>query len=396
MSLSGLPRSCCTVSAVITTLTAQEGRRWWVTVDKSNRFDSLVPMSPSRQTRKVTLRDVAERAGVSISTASLVFSRKGPVAPATAERVQTAATELAYAGPDPLASSLRQGRSGTVAVIVEDRLLHAFRDPFALAVLDGLAQELDAMGTSMLLLADHGDTQPNPLATHAIDAAIFPLCGRTDSPLVDHLLARAIPMIGAGAPLHDGVTHVIVDERAASAAATQHLVDLGHTRLAHVLMPIGRHRPTQRIEAAELERAAYPDARDRAHGFLDVADSASPLIEAEHPDVAHGETAGLMLLDVPDDERPTGIVAQSDLLAAGVIRAAESLGLRVPQDVSVTGFDGVDLPWLDRQLTTIDQPGEAKGRLLGDLTRRALAGESPRSEPFEVSLRIGDTTSGPG
>lgn len=358
-------------------------------------------MSPSRQTRrvhtrKVTLRDVAERAGVSISTASLVFSGKGPVAAVTASRVHAAATELAYAGPDPLASSLRQGRAGTVAVIVEDRLLHAFRDPFALTVLDGLAQELDAMGTSMLLIADHGDVQAHPLAAHAIDAAIFPLCGRTDSSLVDHLLARRIPMIGSGAPVHDEVVHVVVNVRGATTAATRHLVELGHTRLAHVLMPIGPRRPTHRMEAAELEHAAYPDARERARGFLDVANLASPLVEAQQPDVADGEIAGRLLLDMTVGERPTGIVAQSDLLAAGVIRAAESLGLRVPQDVSVTGFDGVDLPWLDRQLTTIEQPGEAKGRLLGDLTRRALSGESPRSEPFEVSLRIGDTTSGPG
>ena len=96
-------------------------------------------MAPPRQTtaaRRPTLRDVARRAGVSTSTASLVFSGKGPVATATAERVRTAATDLAYAGPDPLASSLRQGRVGTVAVVVEGPLRYAFHDPFALAVLD--------------------------------------------------------------------------------------------------------------------------------------------------------------------------------------------------------------------------------------------------------------------
>jgi DNA-binding LacI/PurR family transcriptional regulator len=344
----------------------------------------------------VTLRDVAQLAGVSTSTASLVFSGKGPVAESTADRVHAAAAELAYAGPDPLASSLRQGRSGTVAVIVEDRLLHAFRDPFALTVLDGLAQELDAMGTSMLLLADHPDTQPNPLATHAVDAAVFPLCGRTDSPLVEHLLARGIPMVGAGAPLNRAVTHVVVDERGASATAAQHLVDLGHSRLAHVLMPLGARRSTHRIDAAELDHAAYPDARDRARGFLDVAGARAALVEAEQPDVEHGEQAGRILLDVPAHERPTGVVAQSDLLAAGVIRAAEALGLRVPQDLSVTGFDGVALPWLDHRLTTIDQPGEAKGRLLGDLARRLLAGEAPGDQPLGVTLRVGDSTSGPG
>ncbi|GAA4125538.1 substrate-binding domain-containing protein [Knoellia locipacati] len=349
-------------------------------------------MSRPRQTRKVTLRDVADRAGVSISTASLVFSGRGPVADATAERVRGAASDLGYAGPDPLASSLRQGRSGTVAVIVEDRLLHAFRDPFALAVLDGLAQELDAMGTSMLLLADHADSPDNPLAAHAVDAAIFPLCGRSDSPIVDHLTARHIPMVGAGAPVHDEVVHVVIDERGASATATRHLVELGHTRLAHVTMPLGAPRPTHTLDVDDLEAATYPDSRERALGFLDLAPHGSPVVEAEHPDVAEGEAAARLLLDVDPEHRPTGIVAQSDLLAAGVVRAARALGLAVPADVSVTGFDGVDLPWLDTRLTTIEQPGEAKGRLLGDLTRRALAGESPASTPFEVRLRVGDST----
>jgi DNA-binding LacI/PurR family transcriptional regulator len=353
-------------------------------------------MSGPRQTRKVTLRDVAARAGVSISTASLVFSGRGPVAAATADRVRTAASDLGYAGPDPLASSLRQGRAGAVAVIVEERLRDAFRDPFALAVLDGLARELDAMGTSMLLVADHAEASGNPVAGHAIDAAVFALCGRSASPLVDHLLARGVPIIGSGAPVHEAVSQVVVDEHGASAEATRHLLDLGHRRLAHVTMPLGSARPTSRVRPDELERAVYPDARERACGFVDTAPPGSPLVEAERPDVAQGEAAGRLLLDVPAATRPTGIVAQSDLLAAGVVRAAESLGLRVPQDVSVTGFDAVDLPWLDRTLTTIVQPGEAKGRLLGELTRRRLAGEPPASEPFPVSLRVGDTTSGPG
>ncbi|WP_404381742.1 LacI family DNA-binding transcriptional regulator [Knoellia locipacati] len=353
-------------------------------------------MAPPRQTRKVTLRDVAERADVSISTASLVFSGRGPVADRTAARVRAAATDLGYAGPDPLASSLRQGRAGAVAVIVEERLRDAFRDPFALAVLDGLAQELDAMGTSMLLVADHGRDEggegANPVAGHAVDAAVFPLCGRTDSPLVEHLLARRIPIIGSGAPVHDAVGHVVVDEHGATAEATRHLLDLGHRRLAHVTMPLGRARPTHRIEVADLDRATYPDARERARGFVDTAPPGSPLVETERADVAQGEVAGRLLLDVPACGRPTAVVAQSDLLASGVIRAAESLGLRVPQELSVTGFDAVDLPWLDRRLTTIEQPGEAKGRLLGELTRRRLAGGPPASQAFPVSLRVGDTT----
>jgi DNA-binding LacI/PurR family transcriptional regulator len=165
-------------------------------------------MAPTRQTRSTprrpTLRDVARRAGVSTSTASLVFSGKGPVAEATAQRVRDAASALSYAGPDPLASSLRQGRVGTVAVVVEGPLRYAFHDPFALAILDGLAEELDVAGRSMLLIAqplDDPDRAVAQLATQAVDAAVFPLCGHRDNPVVDHLLARGVPLIGSGAPV---------------------------------------------------------------------------------------------------------------------------------------------------------------------------------------------------
>ena len=94
-------------------------------------------------------------------------------------------------------------------------------------------------------------------------------------------------------------------------------------------------------------------------------------------------------------ERPTAIVAQSDLLAAGALRAAAALGLGVPEDLSVTGYDGVDLPWLDHTLTTIVQPGTDKGRRLGQMVRSALSGEMPVTETFEVALRIGTTTAPP-
>jgi DNA-binding LacI/PurR family transcriptional regulator len=88
-------------------------------------------------------------------------------------------------------------------------------------------------------------------------------------------------------------------------------------------------------------------------------------------------------------------VAQADLLAAGAIRAAESLGLRVPEDLTVTGFDGVDLPWLDHQLTTVEQPGAEKGRRLGRLVRRTLEGRPIADEAFPVRLRVGTTSSPP-
>jgi len=358
-------------------------------------------MPPGRQTpphRRPTLRDVARRAGVSTSTASLVFSGKGPVATATAQRVRAAAAELAYAGPDPLASSLRQGRVGTVAVVVEGPLRYAFHDPFALAVLDGLAEELDAAGRSMLLVAQPVEDPQRALAqlaTQAVDAAVFPLCGDRDNPVLAHLLARRVPLVGSGAPVHPGVAHVLTDEFAAMRLTTGHVLGLGHTRVAHLTMALRPGSATGWVTEADEAGASYPDAAGRLAGFRSLLGPQAPVVQARDLTVEAGAAAARLLLDVPAHRRPTAVVAQADLLAAGVLRAAASLGLRVPRDLSVTGFDGVDLPWLDATLTTVEQPGAEKGRAMGRLVRRALEGARIADEPFPVRLRVGTTTSAP-
>lgn len=351
-----------------------------------------------RPDRRPTLRDVATRAGVSTSTASLVFSGKGPVADATAERVRAAAADLGWAGPDPLAAQLRGGRVGTVAVVVEGPLRYAFHDPFALAVLDGLAEELDTAGRSMLLVAqpiDDPERAVAQLAHLAVDAAVFPLCGARENPLVDHLRARGVPLVGSGAPVHPAVAHVRTDEEAAMRLTTQHVLDLGHTRLAHVTMPLRPGSVTGRVTPDDVATAEYPDALGRLLGFRALAGEDAPVAQAHDLTVEEGEAAALLLLDVPADVRPTAVVAQADLLAAGAVRAAESLGLRVPQDVTVTGFDGVDLPWLDHVLTTVLQPGADKGRALGTMVRRVLDGLPVHDEPFPVALRVGTTSAPP-
>ena len=108
-----------------------------------------------------------------------------------------------------------------------------------------------------------------------------------------------------------------------------------------------------------------------------------------------GPSRAALCSTCPSSERPTAIVTQSDVIAAGVILAAEELGLRVPEDLSVTGFDGVDLPWLPHRVTTMDQQGREKGRILGTLVRKRLDGKRPRSVTQPVALRVGTTTAPP-
>jgi DNA-binding LacI/PurR family transcriptional regulator len=271
----------------------------------------------------------------------------------------------------------------------------AFRDPFALSVLDGLAEVLDDLGRTMLLVAQ-APADParavDQLATQAVEAVVFPLCGMRDNPLVEHLAARGVPMVGSGAPVDPRVHHVRTDEASAMALTARHVVSLGHTRVAHLAMHLSPGATLRRVGPEDVGSAAYPDAAGRLQGFLDVVGPQAVAVQAPELSVGAGERAARLLLDVPAGRRPTAVVAQADLLAAGAVRAAESLGLRVPEDVSVTGFDGVDLPWLDHTLTTVLQPGAEKGRALGRLVRGALAGAPVADEPFPVSLRVGTTT----
>jgi DNA-binding LacI/PurR family transcriptional regulator len=331
---------------------------------------------------------------VSTSTASLAFSGKGPVAPDTAERVRAAAERLGYTGPDPLASSLRQGRSGVVGVVVEGRLGHAFRDPFAVSVLDGLSQVLDEVPAGMLLIAQPAGDPERAIAhlsSAALDAVVFSLCGPDTNPAVEHLAARGIPMIGDGAPADPRVVNLSLDNRGASAEVSRHVRELGHERVAHVLMPLGPHQRRGPVTPPELDEAVFVDTRDRALGFLDVHPDGE-LVATSVPDVEQGAAAVRPLLERPASRRPTAVVAQSDLLALGVIRAADELGLRVPEDLSVTGFDGIDLPWFTGTLTTVDQQGEAKGRALGAMVRTLLRDGRPAAAVHPTTLRPGTTT----
>jgi DNA-binding LacI/PurR family transcriptional regulator len=352
-------------------------------------------VAPDRPpTSRPTLAAVAARAGVSPSTASLAFADSPRVAPATRERVLTAAAELGYAGPDPIAASLRRGRSGVVGAVVGERLLYAFRDPVAVQLMDGVAEVLGGHGVGLLLLAgDAGRPAAAQLARIPLDAAIFATCGLEDDPALELLRARGVPVVGVEGPVAEDIVLIDIDDRGGTAELAAHLRDLGHRRVASVAMPLRLDGTRGPVDAGRRARVHYRDVRHRIAGVEDVFGPV-PVIETASNAVAEGELAGRALLDVPAERRPTAVVAQSDVLAAGVLQAAAGLGLRVPDDVSVVGFDGADLPWLPGNLTTVVQPSDAKGRAAARAAMALVAGERPPDVTLPITLRIG-TTSGP-
>lgn len=349
---------------------------------------------------KVTLADVARDAGVALSTASLVFSGRGPVAPETAERVTESAARLGYAGPNPVAARLRTGRTGVIGVSYDGSLASAFADPYQVALLEGFADVIGAKCYRLLLLpeAEPGHPVATPASAHGMDALLYAMCGGLTDPEVGTLSGRGVPLLGTGTPDDPRIVQLRIRDTDATANAVAYLRGLGHTRIGHVTMPIGRDRPGGLVTADEATTSAFVDTRDRARGFVDGGGDPRFVAEAAGLTLEAGAVAAGILLDLP--ERPTALVCQSDLLAAGAVRAAQERGLAVPSDLSVVGFDGVALPWFDGRLTTIDQAPFQKGRHLGTMMVRLLAGEPVASEEFPVRLVVGSTTgpapSGPG
>ena len=186
-----------------------------------------------------TLAGVAARAGVSPSTASLAFSGSPRVTAATRDRVLAAAAELGYAGPDPIAASLRRGRSGVIGVFIGERLLHAFRDPVSVQLLDGITEVLGSHGAGLLLLAgDSGRPPLEQILRMPLDAAVFATCGLEDDPALAALRARGVPIVAVEGPDVDGVPLIDIDDRGGIAELGGHLVELGHHRVATVALSL--------------------------------------------------------------------------------------------------------------------------------------------------------------
>jgi DNA-binding LacI/PurR family transcriptional regulator len=335
-----------------------------------------------------TLAAVAAAAGVSPSTASLAFSGAGPVSAATRARVHAAAQKLNYAGPDPRAQSLRRGRSGIVGVVMEDRLRDAFRDPMNIAMLDGLADETGPTGAGLLLLTETGDVSVS-ISSAPMDAVVLIGCSTSLKDSVAALRQRGLPIVAIEAEELDGVLSIRLENREGSAVLARHLGQLGHQRIGVVTLPIERPHRAMPLAANWQESATSEVTIQRLLGVQDVYERFDGFV-ASTSSIDAGIEAGLALLRDPAN-RPTGILAQSDLLAVGVLRAAEQLGISIPDELSVAGFDGARID-SGYDLTTMVQPAVQKGRAAGRAINDMLAGREPESVTFTAVFHHGNTT----
>jgi DNA-binding LacI/PurR family transcriptional regulator len=357
--------------------------------------------------RRLTLVTLARDLGVSAATVSNAYNRPDQLSPALRERILARAAELGFAGPDPMARGLRRGRVGAVGVLVDEGLSYAFSDPTAVLLLDVLARALEGDGLGLLLHAAHaGAGRPDGDMARIRDAAVDAWVVQSlpeGSPAVEAARSRSRPMVVLDQPAVPGAPLVGIDDVAGASAAVAHLTGLGHRRIAVLTMPLRADGRSGVADGARQAAVAYPVMRRRLAGAAAAVVAAGlewarvPVLEctANTPSSA-AEVLGPVLAG---PAAPTAVVALSDQLALGALRAAATAGLPVPGALSVVGFD--DSPaaaGAEPPLTTVAQPLLERGSEVGALVLGLLRGEevaSPPPRPVHLVVR-GSTAPPPG
>lgn len=295
-------------------------------------------------TSVVTMRDVARATGVSQSTVSRVLSGAPtavPIAEQTRERVLAAARGLGYR-PNPLARGLRGLRTMLLGVIVRD-----ITDPFFASAIEAASMEASQRGYNIVLGHAHARADEAIALWRVLEArhcdGILLLGDMSDQPrLLEDLRNAHVPVVALWqGSRRDGIPSVSVDNRAGITAVLDHLVGLGHQRIGFIA---GR-----RLGDIQEREEAYVDYLAARGGG-----PAGYRQYAPNDPTGGGRALGAML-EMP--EPPTAVIASTDVLAIGVLHEAHERGIRVPEDLSVTGFDDIGLAaFTVPALTTVRMP----------------------------------------
>src|SRR4051812_13680964 len=265
-------------------------------------------------------------------TVSNAFSRPDQLSAELRERILDAADELGYAGPDPAGRALKRGTTSSVGVLLTDSLRDAFLDEVASMFLGAIAEELAPTGFSLTLLSASGQADVIPARDVPMDGALVYSCD-TESPSLEWLLRRKLPIVFVDQDPVRGITSINIDDRGGARAAAQHLVDLGHRRVDIVTANTNGEKG---IVASKAARVGSHVSVARLLGWLDVFDAAgiTPTISQHRRSGADSGRDGARTL-LERDDPPTAILCFSDATAYGVVEAAEKLGLSTPRDLSV-------------------------------------------------------------
>jgi DNA-binding LacI/PurR family transcriptional regulator len=370
---------------------------------------SILRVMPAAPGERVTLRRVADELGISPKTVSNAFVKPDQLSARLREQVLATAKRLGYPGPNPLAAGLRRGRVGAIGVAYANGLSYAFNDPVEVELLAGATSVAEPSGTGLLLIPGSADPERSAAAVAGalVDGLIVSSLS-DDAPLLQAAISRRLPMAVIDQPEPGRLAElgapntpwVGIDDRAAATAVAEHLLALGHRQLGVVSFGLHRSPARRLVDEAEQATATYAVTRHRLAGYRDAAVRAGidwariPVFHGTDSTPAEGEAGATAILTA--SHRPTALICLSDRLAEGALIAASRLGVRVPEDLSIVGFDNAPRA-AQLSLTTVAQPTRRKGELAAQALLDRINGhrhDATHTLPTELMVR-GSTAPAP-
>jgi DNA-binding LacI/PurR family transcriptional regulator len=333
------------------------------------------------------LADVARAAGVSQGTASNVFNRPERVRPEVRAKVEAAARQLAYRGPDPKGRLLRAGKVNAIGLVVMDNLSYFVNDPFCREFMRGVAEVCDERGAGVALVSAV-DTKAAAwnIGSAVVDGFILYCVGHGDR-LLELTRRRQLPFVAADVDAGPDANSILTDNRGGARLAAEHLIGLGHRRFGILSLETVADGRSGVMDRERRIAAQYAATRDRLLGYEDglaaagIAIDEVPIVESFNDRKSAAEGTATLFGMAPE---MTALLAMSDVLALAAVEEAGKRGLDVPKNLSVVGFDDVpEAAASTPPLTTIAQPIVEKGRLAAQMI---FDGGPPRKELLRVSL----------
>lgn len=338
--------------------------------------------------RPATLRDVALAAGVVPMTASRAINRSGYVSEPIRKRVLDAAETLSYR-PNKLARSLKQRKVHAVGIVLPD-----LANPFSAELVRGMHEVLEARGYPSFLTGTTRSVQQeeanvNLLVDQRVEGLLLATRGtQLGDDFLLKILGHKIPLVTIGRhkalPLADNVT---ADHKTGAAQMVDHLISLGHRKIAFI--------GAASDEAAKLRRyLGYRDALKKNRISLNPDWVIGPELGPAFATESDGHAGFQQLMRLKN--RPTAVFARNDFAAIGALRAAHELGLSVPEDIAIGGFDNIPLAeYITPPLSTVEQPIVEQGRRAAEFLLERMAASTvfnARQHRFKCRLVIRAST----
>ncbi|MFP4363533.1 MAG: LacI family DNA-binding transcriptional regulator [Spirochaetia bacterium] len=320
---------------------------------------------------KVTIKDIAELAQVSKTAVSFAFNSPERLPASTVKRILDIAKSQGYT-PNPVARSMSTGKTNVLGILVPQPISKIMCNPFYVEFIQGVGDICTRYGQSLMLIPPlRGSIQQAITSAVADGIIIIGLDSHND--VIQAFSQRDIPYLMVDSECESGITCVNIDDSVGAYKAMKHLLDLGHKRITILGILSDKEGEWKKYTGILRRRVmAYNKALKEAGLSID-----SPEIDLIECEITQESGRAGFTKAWESDNRPTAVICMSDIIAIGALQGAYKLGVNVPTDISVIGFDNIPQSrWTTPQLTTVHQSILERGELAADLLNKLIAGEA--------------------